>query len=76
MGEFGAWRANPVMFPNQTAAATAMTEQQVASCLYGFKGWLYWTADSWEQPRLWNFVSAPKIEHELSPNVRPDPCGQ
>ena len=74
MGEFGAWRKNPSMFLNATTAAKAMVHQQVQSCKFSFQGWLFWTADTWEQPRLWNFKSAPKIELELAPTFRPNPC--
>jgi hypothetical protein len=74
MAEFGAFRVNPQVFANQTEAATAMVQQQIDSCVFGFSGWLFWTADTWEQPILWNFVSAPKIGEYLSPNARFDPC--
>ena len=74
MGEFGAWRKNPSVFSNETTAAKAMVHQQVQSCKFSFQGWLFWTADTWEQPRLWNFKSAPKIELDLAPTFRPNPC--
>ena len=74
MAEFGAFRKNPMVFANQTEAATAMVQQQIDSCKFGFSGWLFWTADTWEQPILWNFASAPKIGKYLSPKARVDPC--
>jgi hypothetical protein len=74
MGEFGAWRENPDLFGNASAAAQAMTAQQRGSCAFGFAGWLLWTLDTWEQPRLWNMRSAQPLFDQLSPVGRPDPC--
>ena len=79
MGEFGAWRKNPTLFASGAAAATAMAEQQRQSCTEvkgpaKFAGWLYWTVDTWEQPRLWNMDSAPEIRAALAPRLHSDPC--
>ena len=74
MGEFGAWRVSPALWPNGSAAATAMVKQQVESCRQNFTGSMYWTYDTMEQPRLWNFKSAPQLGRALSPKQRPDWC--
>eukprot|EP01043_Picozoa_sp_COSAG02_P060044 COSAG02_NODE_7767_length_2856_cov_1.846572_2_plen_503_part_00 len=74
MGEFGAWRKNPAVWPSGVAAAAGMVQQQVDSCKYNFSGSMFWTYDTMEQPRLWNMRSAPEIFASLSPKVRPDPC--
>lgn len=74
MGEFGAFRQNPAVFPSSKTAASAMATQQADSCSKRFVGWLFWTQDTNEQPRLWNFDSAPEILSALTPHNRPDPC--
>ena len=74
MGEFGAWRHNPSVWPTGKAAATGMVQQQVDSCKFNFSGSMLWTYDTMEQPRLWNMKSAPEIAAALSPKVRPNPC--
>jgi hypothetical protein len=74
MGEFGAWRHNPSVWPTGKDAAAAMVQQQVDSCKMNFSGSMFWTYDTMEQPRLWNMKSAPEIASALSPLVRPDPC--
>jgi len=76
MGEFGAWHENPNLFKTDTEAADAMVSQQTMSCKNRFVGWLFWTYDTWEQPRLWNLVSGPAIARALSPKTRPNPCAQ
>jgi hypothetical protein len=78
MGEFGAFRANPLLFPTAGSAATAMAVQQAESCsvqLGGFRGWMMWTWDTFEQPRLWNMMSgAGEIARGLAPTQHPNPC--
>eukprot|EP00040_Diaphanoeca_grandis_P024589 m.135428 g.135428 ORF g.135428 m.135428 type:complete len:458 (+) comp29791_c0_seq1:72-1445(+) len=74
MGEFGAWRENPQVFATSAAAAVAMAQQQADSCSRRFVGWLFWTFDTWEQPRLWNFDSGPEIGIALAPTVRTNAC--
>ena len=74
MGEFGAWRQNPAVWPTGKAAAAGMVQQQIDSCKFNFAGTMYWTYDTMEQPRLWNMKSAPEIGEALSPKLRPDPC--
>lgn len=74
MGEFGAWRKNPAVWPSGAAAAAGMVQQQVDSCAQNFSGSMLWTYDTMEQPRLWNMRSAPEILAALSPKVRPDAC--
>lgn len=74
MGEFGAWKVNPTLFPTIATATSAMVQQQIASCQFRFSGWLFWTMDTWEQPRLWNWDEAPQIEERLAPHNRPNPC--
>ena len=74
MGEFGAWRRNPDFWPNATAAAAGMAQQQVDACALNLTGSMFWTYDTAEQPRLWNFKSAPAIAEALAPANRPDAC--
>ena len=74
MGEFGAWRQHPDVFANGTSAAAAMVRQQVEACRLNMTGSMFWTYDTAEQPRLWNFQSAPEIAAALSPQQRPDGC--
>eukprot|EP00041_Stephanoeca_diplocostata_P001165 m.18975 g.18975 ORF g.18975 m.18975 type:complete len:468 (-) comp11666_c0_seq1:96-1499(-) len=76
MGEFGAWKVNPSLFPTATLATSAMVHQQTSSCSFRFSGWLFWTLDTWEQPRLWNWDEAPLLEQQLAPCNRIDPCAQ
>lgn len=74
MGEFGAWKENPSIWPTGKAAAVGMVQQQVDSCKFNFSGSMFWTYDTIEQPRLWNMKSAPELAAALSPKARPDPC--
>lgn len=74
MGEFGAWKVNPTMFNTSEAAMKAMVHQQVDSCKRNFSGWLFWTLDTFEQPRLWNLQSSADLRTQLSPLVRPNAC--
>lgn len=43
MGEFGAFREDPAVFPVADKAATAMAAQVSASCSFNFSGWMFWT---------------------------------
>jgi hypothetical protein len=72
LGEFGvAARA----YLTAEIAGQALQEWQIASCDYGFDGWLLWTWDSDEQSDLWNGSSENgEINTALSPLIRPDPC--
>jgi len=72
MGEFGAFK---FAYPSVDAAARALVEWQMASCEYGFDGWLLWTWDSDEQTELYNGLSGDgQINAALAPANRPDPC--
>jgi hypothetical protein len=75
MGEFGAFRTNPSVFPTPRDAAISMKNQQIESCkTFSFSGWLFWTWDTFEQPRLWNMESNHYIQDILSPLNRPSAC--
>lgn len=63
MGEFGAFKS---VFSTPAAAASAMAQQQQASCGFNFVGNMFWTIDTWEQPELWNLVEAPNINRALA----------
>ena len=72
LGEFGA-----ALNGYLTAAMVAqdLVNWQVASCEFGFDGWLLWTWDTDEQPDLWNGMSENgEISAALAPENRPDPC--
>ena len=72
LGEFG---ASSQAYATADSAALALQAWQVASCEYGFDGWLLWTWDSEEQTELWNGLSENgAISTALSPFHRPDPC--
>ena len=72
MGEFGAFTPS---YSSAAQAATALHNWQVASCEYGFDGWLLGTWDTWEQTDLYNGLSDDGlINQALSPANRPDPC--
>ena len=72
MGEFGGFLSE---YATATAAATGLTNWQVQSCTYNFKGWLLWTWDTAEQPELWNALSSGgPINASLAPASRPNPC--
>lgn len=74
MGEFGAFRVNPAQFPTAAGAASAMLQQVIDACSFNFQGWMFWTYDTVEQPRLWDFVTAPDLWQALSPRLHPNPC--
>jgi hypothetical protein len=72
MGEFGGF---VYAYATASAAATGLTNWQVQSCTYNFKGWLLWTWDTDEQPQLWNALSSGgPINASLAPASRPNPC--
>jgi hypothetical protein len=72
LGEFG---ASTRAYPTAASAAQRLLEWQVASCEYGFDGWLLWTWDTDEQTELWHGMSANgEISAALAPVNRPDPC--
>jgi hypothetical protein len=72
MGEFGAFRA---AYSSVSGAAQALQDWEVASCAYGFDGWLLWTWDCDEDATLWNALSEnDAINNALAPKTRPDPC--
>jgi len=71
MGEFGAFKD---AYWSASRAAQDLQDWQVASCTYGFDGWLLWTWDSSEQPELWNALDHEEVINQaLSPQNRPDP---
>jgi endo-1,4-beta-mannosidase len=73
MGEYGAYKS---VYANSTSAAYAMRDTQVQSCSsFNFKGWLFWTYDTIEQPTLYNLMeNYGAINGLLAPIVRPNPC--
>jgi hypothetical protein len=72
LGEFGAAKG---AFPTAAMAGLALQDWQIASCDYGFDGWLLWTWDCDEQTDLWNGMSENgEISAALAPVNRPDPC--
>lgn len=72
LGEFGATQRG---YLTAAIAAQELIKWQVASCEYGFDGWLMWTWDTDEQTDLWNGMSENgEINAALAPVNRPDPC--
>jgi hypothetical protein len=72
MGEFGAARST---YASVAATARALHDWQVASCEFGFDGWLLWTWDTDEQTEFYNGLSDQgQINQVLAPVNRPDPC--
>jgi hypothetical protein len=72
MGEFGAFTFS---YGSAAVAAQALQDWQVASCPFGFDGWLLWTWDTDEQTELWNGMSSGGvIQRALAPLNRPDAC--
>lgn len=72
MGEFGAIRR---VYGTTREAAQALTGWQVASCAYGFAGWLTWTWDLESPPEYWSATSADSaVDHSLAPAKRANPC--
>lgn len=73
LGEFGAHRQN---FPDVEKAAAALQAWQVASCQFGFDGWLMWTWSGGDlQDEFWTALAGDgAIRRALSPTLHPDPC--
>jgi hypothetical protein len=72
MAEFGGFLSE---YATAADAASGLTNWQVESCTYNFKGWLLWTWDTDEQPELWNALSSGgAINLTLAPASRPNPC--
>jgi hypothetical protein len=75
MGEFGA----PKNFFTANEAALMLGAWQVASCPYGFDGWLLWTWDLQtagpDFTHYWNALDdSGAINAALAPKNRPNPC--
>jgi hypothetical protein len=71
LGEYGAFK---FAYPSAEEGAAALTDLQVASCGFGFDGWLYWLWDE-RNPELWvGPESGGAINRAMSPRERPDPC--
>jgi hypothetical protein len=79
MGEFGELQSD---YPIESVAATVAHDWQVQSCLYGFKGWVWFTWDTTNAeydlvggPRYWSVaLGSGLINEALAPSARPDPC--
>ncbi len=72
LGEFGAPRS---VYGTTGDAANAVTTWQIASCGYGFGGWLAWTWDLEDPPDYWSATSGDSaVDKSLSPVRRGDPC--
>src|SRR3989442_146114 len=73
LGEFGAPRS---VYGTTGDAANAVTSWQIASCGYGFGGWLAWTWDLEDPPDYWSATSGDSaVNKNLAPVRRGDPCG-
>jgi hypothetical protein len=71
MAEFGGFKSE---YAAASDAAAGLTNWQVQSCTYNFKGWLLWTWDTDEQPELWKGLSSGgMINLNLAPVSRPNP---
>jgi hypothetical protein len=72
MGEFG---APTLTYPDAAQAAQAVEDWQIASCRYGFDGWLFWTYNTIEDSNFWTASDQNgTINRWLAPTMRPDPC--
>ena len=72
MGEFGAAKEN---FPTAERAAAVLQAWQVASCEFGFDGWLMWTWGGDPGSEFWHASdSGGVVGSALSPAHRPDAC--
>jgi hypothetical protein len=72
MGEMGAEERG---YRSTADAARILQEWQVASCAYGFDGWLTWTWDTFEQEEFYTELTGDEaIREALSPLNRLDPC--
>ncbi|MCP4310015.1 MAG: sulfatase-like hydrolase/transferase [Bacteroidetes bacterium] len=71
LGEFGAWRQHE---PTVEFAAGRMADLAGRAMDHNFDGWCYWTFDSFEQDRLYNFMSGSyEIMDTLAPLKSPIP---
>lgn len=72
LGEYG---VRKLTAPTVAQAADVLKNWQIASCGFGFDGWLLWTWDTTEAPEMWNGQSeGGLIAQTLSPKARPDAC--
>lgn len=79
MGEFGELQSD---YPVEGTAATIAHDWQVQSCLYGFKGWNWFTWDTTDAeyelvggPLYWSAsLGSGLINQALAPAARQDPC--
>lgn len=69
MAEFGAFKS---FFPAVAEAAGNATVLATEACKLGMAGWLYWTLDTWEQPRLWSMQEAGAVVGKALEAA--DPC--
>jgi hypothetical protein len=79
MAEFGELQSD---YPVESTAAAIAHDWQVQSCLYGFKGWAWFTWDTTDAE--YELVGGPLyrsaslgsglINQALAPAARPDPC--
>jgi hypothetical protein len=76
LGEFGALRQ--AFNDDVTAAARAMRDLQIDTCVRGVNGWLFWTWDTDDDPAQRQFFTSSHaggaISKMLAPTRRPDPC--
>lgn len=72
MGEFGLSQSSRT---STAQAAELLVVWQVASCRFGFAGWLLWTWDTDEQPEFRTALGdGGLIGAALAPRTRADPC--
>lgn len=79
MAEFGELQSD---YPVESTAAAIAHDWQVQSCLYGFKGWAWFTWDTTDAeyelvggPLYWSAsLESGLINQALAPAARPDPC--
>ena len=70
LGEFGAFTA---LYPDLHVAAQALVDWQVASCAFGYDGWLTWHWHGDDLEGLWGSEGTP-VGAALAPALHPDPC--
>ncbi|MDQ7064218.1 MAG: T9SS type A sorting domain-containing protein [candidate division KSB1 bacterium] len=72
LGEFGGFK---FVFRTPQAAARGVQDWQIASCDYGFDGWLHWHWQGTDDAEVWTGTEAGgAINKVLSVTGRPDPC--
>ncbi len=71
MGEFGAYKP---YYTDIVQGAFALRDHQVASCAFGFQGWLLWTWDDSSQDFYTMVEQGGAVNGVLSPLARPDAC--